>query len=88
MAGGKGSLRIDALGHHFSAYDITGGGDTLTGTGAGDVIDGRGGIDAGALPGAAFHAGKAAGHASDRIVHDRKAGTVAFDMMGRAAMTR
>ena len=37
VAGGAGSLRIDALGHTFSAYAITAGDDTLTGTEAGDL---------------------------------------------------
>lgn len=152
VAGGTGSLRIDALGHTFSAHAITDGGDPLVGTEDGDWIDGRGGadtisglagrddlrgsggadslaggadrdrleggpgrdsfvfdaapgagnvdrivdfrpgkekivlgatvfpgLDAGALSGAAFHRGRAAGDASDRIVHDRKAGTLAYD---------
>jgi len=155
VAGGKGSLRIDALDHTFSAYTITGGGDTLVGTEDGDLIDGRSGADmisglagrddlrgsggadslsggadrdrleggpgrdsfvfdaglgpgnvdrivdfrpgkdtivldavvfAGLAPGpldpAAFHRGKAAADAADRILHDRKAGTLAFDPDG------
>jgi Ca2+-binding RTX toxin-like protein len=155
VAGGEGSLRIDALDHTFSAYHITGGKDVLTGTEAGDLIDGRGGADAisglagrddlrgghgrdrlsggpdgdrldglagrdsflfDAAPGAgnvdrivdfkpgkdtivldgvvfaglapglldpgAFHAGKNAADPSDRILHDVKAGTLAFDVDG------
>lgn len=156
VAGGEGSLRIDALDHDFSAYDITRGKDSLTGTEAGDLIDGHGGADtiagaggaddllggrgrdrlsggedgdrleggagrdsfvfdaafdgarnvdriadmrpgkdmivlaaevfAGLAPGpldpAAFHAGKDAADSTDRIIHYRKAGTLAFDPDG------
>jgi hypothetical protein len=156
VAGGEGSLRIDALDHDFSAYHITSGKDVLTGTEARDLIDGRGGADTisglggsddllggrgrdrlsggadgdrlvgaagrdsfvfdaaldgvhnldriadmkpgkdtivldadvfaalvpGALDPAAFHAGKVPADSSDRIIHHRKAGTLAFDPDG------
>ncbi len=160
VAGGKGSLRIDALDHDFSAYAITGGNDTLAGTEAADLIDGRGGADAiaglggrdhlnggrghdrlsggaggdrldggpgrdgfvfdaapgagnvdriadfrprkdvlvldagvfvglapGPLDAAALHRGTAAADATDRILHDRKAGTLAFDSDGAGGDT-
>jgi hypothetical protein len=155
VAGGKGSLGIEALGCDFSAYAVTRGKDTLAGTGADDLIDGRGGadvisgldgdddlrgsgggdrlsggagkdrlkggpggddfvfeaglgpgnvdriadfkpgkdtvilavdvfagLDLGPLAGSAFRAGKNAADSTDRIIHDRKAGTLAFDIDG------
>lgn len=155
VAGGKGSLGIEALGYDFSAYAVTRGKDTLAGTGADDLIDGRGGadvisgldgdddlrgsdggdrlsggagkdrlkggpggddfvfeaglgpgnvdriadfkpgkdtvilavdvfagLDLGPLTGSAFRIGRNAADSTDRIIHDRKAGTLAFDIDG------
>jgi Ca2+-binding RTX toxin-like protein len=40
------------------------------------------GLVSGHLPRGAFHAGKAAADSGDRIIHDRKAGTLCFDPDG------
>ena len=83
LAGGPGSdsfvfdAALDRVGNVDRIADFRAGKDRI-------VLDDAvfAGLGPGPLPSGAFHAGKAAADADDRIIHDRKAGTLAFDIDG------
>ena len=67
VAGGAGSLRIDALGHDFVGLRHHPGKDRLTGTDADDLIDGRGGADTISGPAAPTNSTAAAAATASRV---------------------